>query len=146
KITLQYELQQELRSLRPTPSSATPSQEVCSICLSTLSLGKTCQVRCGHTFHQHCLLQILEQNNHKCPLCRAPLLQKKTEPTSWFVGWELPSFERWFPARPSHADSMQVLTEMFPRSSVVELEQLLEQHGGYADLVVEHLLSTGQGQ
>lgn len=50
-------------------ASMRPVRESCSICLDGIG---TCPllIRCGHVFHEKCLLRWLREGNLSCPVCR----------------------------------------------------------------------------
>jgi len=56
------------------PTSEVPSDEECVICLSRDDNDGVSwrQLRCGHRFHEPCLLEWLGKAN-KCPICRLDL-------------------------------------------------------------------------
>jgi len=43
---------------------------VCSICMETMDLYPTCQLKCKHTFHTKCITQWLLQYSDSCAICR----------------------------------------------------------------------------
>ena len=54
------------------------SSDTCAICLEYLDLNENYTMTpCGHKFHTSCLLKSLT-TTQTCPLCRAPLTDKKT--------------------------------------------------------------------
>jgi len=60
------------------PHTCPPAGHECVICCNTVEEagvdGLWRQLPCGHTFHEHCLLQWLARS-HRCPLCRYDLHQ-----------------------------------------------------------------------
>lgn len=51
----------------------------CPICIEPLNCN-VCILRCNHSFHVECILQL---NNNKCPMCRLPI-KMNTIPTFRF--------------------------------------------------------------
>jgi hypothetical protein len=51
---------------------------ICCICLGTMTTGSVKKVGCGHLYHTHCLREIVERARcmeaAKCPLCRSSVL------------------------------------------------------------------------
>ncbi|CAL6080878.1 RING_finger and CHY zinc finger domain-containing protein [Hexamita inflata] len=48
----------------------------CCVCLGTLrdSVFQIRDIECGHTMHYHCWVQLINQNNFSCPMCKKCLL------------------------------------------------------------------------
>jgi len=45
--------------------------ETCAICLNDVKTTRhTREIRCGHTFHTHCLEKWEEKGKNTCPVCR----------------------------------------------------------------------------
>ncbi|KAL1394855.1 hypothetical protein pipiens_011653 [Culex pipiens pipiens] len=42
----------------------------CSICLEGITTVKETKLRCGHPFHDTCIMRWLREHN-RCPMCRA---------------------------------------------------------------------------
>ena len=58
---------------------ASTAGDVCCICLGSMTTGGNVKkIHCGHLYHTHCLIEIIERAQNlqlaKCPLCRAPLV------------------------------------------------------------------------
>jgi Ring finger domain len=54
------------------------ADNICCICLGTMTTGSVKKVGCGHLYHTHCLREIVERARcmeaAKCPLCRSSVL------------------------------------------------------------------------
>ena len=48
------------------------NSDVCGICLAERMTAPTCQLSCGHLFHQHCAHEWYTRNQ-TCSKCRAPV-------------------------------------------------------------------------
>lgn len=60
----------------PLPAAAPPEDEICSICLSPVTMQHTStRTPCRHIFHHNCLATWLNSNSHNptCPSCRTSL-------------------------------------------------------------------------
>lgn len=42
----------------------------CAICCEEIDPSESHELRCGHTFHTHCLITWFSQGNPSCPTCR----------------------------------------------------------------------------
>jgi len=60
------------------------NNDVCCICLGTLSVGNIKKIGCGHLFHTNCLREVIERARSieaaKCPFCRASVLDGRQTP------------------------------------------------------------------
>ena len=45
----------------------------CPICFEEMNLSDSCITRCGHRFHDKCILNIFARGKLLCPFCRTPL-------------------------------------------------------------------------
>ena len=46
------------------------NDNICPICLETMSIKGTIVLDCCHKFHASCIFNSLASNNKNCPLCR----------------------------------------------------------------------------
>lgn len=59
------------------PSGMLPVSE-CAVCLEAYSWNSLlCGLPCGHNYHQSCIMQWLQRDNHHCPSCRWPAYKMK---------------------------------------------------------------------
>jgi len=42
----------------------------CSVCLAPLAPSGSCDLECGHAFHQGCIIQWFRRGHADCPVCR----------------------------------------------------------------------------
>lgn len=47
------------------------TDEICSICLESVTIASDCGLRCKHAHHKKCILQLT--GRALCPVCRGPL-------------------------------------------------------------------------
>ena len=74
-----YRRQFVLDMLRSLPEEA--SLHKCAVCLSSLcGGGESRKLRCGHSFHHHCIVRwLLQSICMTCPLCRDTLLKRSVD-------------------------------------------------------------------
>lgn len=58
-----------------------PEMDRCGVCLDDMD-DRVFESSCSHAFHAECTLKMLLANITTCPLCRAPLVHQKPEPTA----------------------------------------------------------------
>ena len=52
--------------------------EDCGICMGKMQVAR--RLRCGHCFHQFCLMQMILNKNTICPMCREDIYQARQPP------------------------------------------------------------------
>ncbi|KAH9609085.1 hypothetical protein KSS87_021845 [Heliosperma pusillum] len=98
-------------------SKSRSSQQLCSICLTSLKPGEGHAIftaECSHSFHFQCITSNVDHGNHMCPVCRASWkeIPLKTPNTDSVPGKSRIGPGGW----PSHNNNMMTVLRRLPSS------------------------------
>ncbi len=51
----------------------------CRVCFDDINTSELVALPCGHIFHTHCVIMLIQKRNRKCPLCREKIPWNKKQ-------------------------------------------------------------------